>query len=151
MFVSTREATRQSPIIVVKILARPATVGRSWLSPILPEPLSLELIQPFGAFVEQGHSLLGGQLVASVGSAPYQLDSNAFAGGNPLQFIARTDAVLVGNGFGNGELELGGHLGHILTLSRMESLLQVNLQATRPAAFVFVAALTARSHARNNG
>jgi len=32
---------------------------------------------------------------------------------------------LVGDGLGNGELELGGHLGHILTLSRMKSLMQI--------------------------
>jgi hypothetical protein len=54
-----------------------------------------------------------------------QFDTNAFACGNPLQFVTWADAVLIGNLLGDGQLQLGSDLGHILTLARMKSLLQI--------------------------
>src|SRR5580692_6675905 len=127
MLVSTREATRESSIIVVEFLARPAAILASdsrFFSLRLLECLCLKLVDVGHVGIEQSEALFHRQPMAGLRLATDQFDSNAFAGGNPLQFVARADAVLVGNPFGNGELELAGNLWHFLTLSRIRSLLQ---------------------------
>ncbi len=43
---------------------------------------------------------------------------------HPLDFVAGLKAVLLVDGLGDGHLILGSDLGHILTISRIESLFE---------------------------
>src|SRR5271169_3042110 len=104
MLVSTREATRQASLVVVKILSRPTPVGWGWVSAVFFQFFGLKPIQPLGAFIKQLHPLLRGQSEANLGLAPDQFHPNAFPRGNPLQFVPWTDAVLVGDLFRDGQL-----------------------------------------------
>jgi hypothetical protein len=46
-----------------------------------------------------------------------------FSSRNPLQLVARSNAIDVGNGLWDGQLQFAGDLGHFLTIARIESLL----------------------------
>src|ERR1700728_1797492 len=76
-----------------------------------------------------------------------QLDSNALARRNPLQFVPRPNAVLVSDCLGHGQLKFGGNLRHILTVSRIKSLLQTPPCVGKTS--VETAALAVRSSARS--
>jgi hypothetical protein len=94
------------------------TLGLLWL-------LGLDLTRPPCVGIEPRQTLLGGQLLSGLRLSPDQLHSNAVAGGNPFQFVAGADAILVGNLRRNRQLKFGCHLGIMLTSSRIESLLKL--------------------------
>src|ERR1700689_2458160 len=116
MLVSTREPTRESLIIVVKILSGPAPffASRSFTLMLL-QLVRLKFVDSLHTFVEERQPLLRRQLVPGPRLAADQLDSNALSRWNQCQLVPGPDAVLVGDGFGHGQLQLGSHLGHILT------------------------------------
>src|SRR5277367_1728085 len=127
MLVSMREATGQASIVVVKFLSRPSSAGSlglwTWLS---LQKCLFSLSESFRALVKQLQSLFRGQSHSVLCLAPSQLHSNAVAGGNPFQFVAWTDTVLVGYLLGHSQLKLRCDLWHnpyfikeiILTASR---------------------------------
>src|ERR1700732_4974308 len=119
--VSTREAT-----VFVKFLARPAAIFSSNLRALclcLRQLPRLQFIPTGHVGIKKRQLLLGRELVSAPRPSPDQFDANAFARRNPLQFVSRSDPVLVRNCLRHGQLKLGSHFRHILTTSRIESLL----------------------------
>src|ERR1700682_5580997 len=106
MFVSTRAAT------LVEILPGPDSVLRRFA----PPPTSAD---PAICLVEELQSLFDRQWLALPGG----VDPDGIAGCLEFNLVPGSDAVPLGNRLGHGHLELARHLGHILTLARIISLI----------------------------
>src|SRR5205085_7346 len=49
------------------------------------------------------------------------------AGGEPFQFVPRSNPILISNCLGHSQLKFAGHFRHVLTLSRITSLIKSDL------------------------
>src|SRR5262249_38606944 len=109
MFVSTSAATP------VEILAPPAAIFSSPAARAFPLPRAL----PLGSLIEERQTSLWA--VRRAGDSPGRRhDTDRIARGHPVDLLPGTDAIAVGDGFRNGDLELAGDPGHdVLVLARM--------------------------------
>src|SRR5437660_12728154 len=115
MLVSIREAA------TIQLLSLPTAVcwrnylARSCLSTFLP---LRGLIEELQSFFYRAFLLI--EIIFPRGN-----HADRFPGRDPLQLVSRPDSVLVGDGFGHCQLQLACNLRHILTISRILSLLKI--------------------------
>src|SRR5436309_589504 len=122
MFVSIKEATR------VEFLSLPSPID-GWLSreqscltqscfpATLPLRRLIEQFQTFFLFQSPRHR---------ASSTGWNHADNV-AGGEPFQFVPRSNPILISNCLGHSQLKFAGHFRHVLTLSRITSLIKSDL------------------------
>jgi hypothetical protein len=108
MFVST------SAVTLVQLLACPASpLDGSGRRSFVPFRLA------GSGLVEPTQTL---ERITGRGLPPRRNDADRVPGDQPLDLVAGPNSIVVGHRFGDGDLELRGNFGHVLTLSRSVSL-----------------------------